>query len=76
MSDKILEKLASRKFGLAVFVLLSSLGLFIFNLLTAALYIELVIYTLGLYFASNVSQDVIKDFLNSKRSVAVDSASK
>lgn len=76
MSDKILEKLASRKFGLAVFVLLSSLGLFMFNLLTSALYIELVIYTLGLYFASNVSQDVIKDFLNSRRSVAVDSASK
>lgn len=75
MDPLILNKLASRKFWLAAIIVLSSPFLLVYKYLEPATYVDLNVYVIGLYFATNVSQDVIKDFL-SKRSVAIDSVLK
>jgi MFS-type transporter involved in bile tolerance (Atg22 family) len=52
------EKYLSRKFILAVFVIISSISLLIFNLLPVTSYTTLVVTTLGLYYTGNVASSV------------------
>lgn len=52
------ERYLSRKFILAVFVIVSSVPLLIFKLLPVTSYTTLVITTLGLYFTGNVAATI------------------
>lgn len=52
------SKLASRKFGLAAFVLLSALGLIIFKYIDAVTWMQANYTVLGLYITGNVAEKV------------------
>lgn len=52
------ERHLSRKFILAVLVIISSISLLIFKLLPVTSYTTLVVTTLGLYYTGNVASSV------------------
>ncbi len=52
------RKLASRKFGMAAFVLVSALGLLIFKYIDAVTWMQANYTVLGLYITGNVAEKV------------------
>lgn len=53
------KKYMSRKFGMACFVLITSIPLLVFSYITAGDYVALSSMTLGLYFTGSVAADYV-----------------
>lgn len=53
------RKYLSRKFGMACFVLISSIPLLVFNQISSDNYVNLTSLVLGLYFTGSIAADYV-----------------